>query len=32
MIPSDFVSPAHSLNDYLARQRPAKSGEDRDQN
>jgi regulator of protease activity HflC (stomatin/prohibitin superfamily) len=28
MIPSDFVSLAHSLNDYLARQRPAKSGTD----
>jgi len=28
MIPSDFVSLAHTLNDYLARQRPAKSGND----
>jgi regulator of protease activity HflC (stomatin/prohibitin superfamily) len=28
MIPSDFVSLAHSLNDYLTRQRPVKSGED----
>src|SRR4029077_5127846 len=27
MIPSDFVSLAHSLNDYLARQRVAKPGE-----
>jgi regulator of protease activity HflC (stomatin/prohibitin superfamily) len=26
MIPSDFVSLAHTLNDYLARQRAAKSG------
>jgi regulator of protease activity HflC (stomatin/prohibitin superfamily) len=32
MIPSDFVSLAHNLNDYLARQRPAKSGEDREKN
>jgi hypothetical protein len=31
MIPSDFVSLAHSLNDHLARQRPAKSAEERDQ-
>jgi len=30
MIPSDFVSLAHTLNDYLARQRPAKSGNDPD--
>ncbi len=29
MIPSDFVSLAHSLNDYLVRQAPVKSGEDR---
>jgi regulator of protease activity HflC (stomatin/prohibitin superfamily) len=29
MIPSDFVSLAHALNDHLARQRPAKSGEER---
>ena len=28
MIPSDFVSLAHSLNDYLARQRSAKPGTD----
>ena len=28
MIPSDFVSLAHNLSDYLARQRPLKSGED----
>src|SRR5579863_4869352 len=28
MIPSDFVSLAHSLNEYLARQRPAKSAEE----
>src|ERR1700689_268858 len=28
MIPSDFVSLAHSLNDHLTRQRPAKSAED----
>src|SRR5271170_5978297 len=28
MIPSDFVSLAHSLNDYLARQPPVKSGEE----
>jgi regulator of protease activity HflC (stomatin/prohibitin superfamily) len=28
MIPSDFVSLAHSLNDYLTRQRPGRSGED----
>ena len=27
MIPSDFVSLAHSLNDYLARQKTAKTGE-----
>ncbi len=30
MIPSDFVSLAHALNDYLAQQRPAKSGNDPD--
>ena len=30
MIPWDFVSLAHTLNDYLARQRPAKSAEERD--
>src|ERR1700734_1830320 len=28
MIPSDFVSLAHNLSEQLARQRPAKSGED----
>jgi regulator of protease activity HflC (stomatin/prohibitin superfamily) len=28
MIPSDFVSLAHNLSEYLSRQRPAKSGED----
>jgi regulator of protease activity HflC (stomatin/prohibitin superfamily) len=28
MIPSDFVSLAHNLSDYLSRQRPLKSGED----
>lgn len=28
MIPSDFISLAHSLNDHLARQHAAKSGED----
>src|SRR5450432_2321001 len=28
MIPSDFVSLAHSLNDYLLRQGPARPGED----
>ena len=28
MIPSDFVSLAHTLDDYLARQRPVKSGDD----
>src|SRR5476649_330401 len=28
MIPSDFVSLAHSFNDYLTRQRPGRSGED----
>jgi regulator of protease activity HflC (stomatin/prohibitin superfamily) len=32
MIPSDFVSLAHTLNDYLARQRPAKSGSDPEKN
>jgi regulator of protease activity HflC (stomatin/prohibitin superfamily) len=32
MIPSDFVSLAHTLNDYLARQRPAKSGNDPERN
>jgi regulator of protease activity HflC (stomatin/prohibitin superfamily) len=32
MIPSDFVSLAHTLNDYLARQRPAKSGNDPEKN
>jgi regulator of protease activity HflC (stomatin/prohibitin superfamily) len=32
MIPSDFVSLAHTLNDYLARQRPATSGADPDRN
>jgi len=31
MIPSDFVSLAHTLNDHLTRQRPAKSGEERDE-
>jgi regulator of protease activity HflC (stomatin/prohibitin superfamily) len=30
MIPSDFVSLAHTLNDYLTQQRPARSGEDHD--
>ena len=32
MIPSDFVSLAHTLNDYLARQRPAKSANDPEKN
>jgi len=32
MIPSDFVSLAHNLNDYLARQRPAKPGGEPEKN
>jgi regulator of protease activity HflC (stomatin/prohibitin superfamily) len=32
MIPSDFVSLAHTLNDYLARQRPATSETDDEKN
>jgi regulator of protease activity HflC (stomatin/prohibitin superfamily) len=32
MIPSDFVSLAHTLNDYLARQRPAKPGGEQEKN
>src|ERR1700722_998821 len=31
MIPSDFVSLAHSLNDYLTRQASRKAGEERDE-
>src|SRR5580658_1273270 len=31
MIPSDFVSLSNTLNDYLTRQRPVKSGEDHGQ-
>ena len=32
MIPSDFVSLAHTLNEYLARQRAAKSESDHEKN